>query len=267
MTDALGSGGSADTTEAERERLALWLGQMVAELAGQREDKLAELRAQAAHLAERFREAGEDRIARKLLLLTRPRASAGRRQEWLPLDHAILAIAVILLMWRDRLSVRGACRRLADRSIDRSWFLVFDSVVAARHRPTEHALYEQFRIWLRNHKSSISELNGLAKANGGVLPDADLPPHLLRAFLDAHAWFNWVNDRVPASKGPIRASFGNIRSGRPARAVGTREESPLLKPSQGARSSHPFAPTGRRGGSSCGRNKESRRLLCNGRPA
>jgi hypothetical protein len=207
MTDTDGSGSSADAREAERERLALWLGQMVSELAGQRGDELAELRAQAVALAQRFRDAGEDQIARKLLLVTRLRASAGRRQEWLPVDYAILATAVFLLMWREHISVRAACRRLADRSIDRSWFLVFDCVVAARHRPTEHALYEQFRIWLRTHKSSISELKDLAKANGGVLPDAGLPPHLLQALSDAHAWFTWVNERVPSIEGPNSRKF------------------------------------------------------------
>lgn len=120
MTDADGSDGGAEAREAERDRLAVWLGQMVAELAGERRDPLAELRAQAAELAKRFREAGEVRIAEKLLRLTRPRASAGRRQEWLDLDYALLATAVFLLIWRERLSARGACRRLADMSGDRS---------------------------------------------------------------------------------------------------------------------------------------------------
>jgi hypothetical protein len=202
MTNADSSGSSADAREAERERLALWLGQMVSELAGQRGDELAELRAQAAALAQRFRDAGQDQIARKLLLVTRPRASAGRRQEWLDLDYALLATAVFLLMWRERLSARGACRRLADMSGDRSWFLIFDKVVAARHRPTEHALYEQFRSWLGKHGSSIHELKGLAKANGGVLPDAGLPPRLLQALSGAYDWFNWVNERVPSIEGP-----------------------------------------------------------------
>ena len=120
MTDADGSDGGAEAREAERDRLAVWLGQMVAELAGERRDPLAELRAQAAELAKRFREAGEVRIAEKLLRLPRPRASAGRRQEWLDLDYALLATAVFLLIWRERLSARGACRRLADMSGDRS---------------------------------------------------------------------------------------------------------------------------------------------------
>jgi hypothetical protein len=187
---------------AEREQLALWLGQMVAELAGLRDDHLAELRAHAAELAKGFREAGEDRIAEKLLLLTRPRASRGRRQEWLDLDYALLANAVFLLMWRERLSARGACRRLADMTTDRSWLLVFDNVVAARHGPKEHALYEQFRTWLRKNGSSIKELKDLTKANGGVLPDADLPPHLLLALLNALAWFKWVDERIPKIEGP-----------------------------------------------------------------
>jgi hypothetical protein len=90
--------------------------------------------------------------------------------------------------------------------------LVFDKVVAARHRPTEHALYEQFRSWLRKHRSSINELNGLAKANGGVMPDAGLPPHLLQALADAYEWFKWVDERIPKIEGPYSRKLRERRA-------------------------------------------------------
>jgi len=103
-------------------------------------------------------------------------------------------------MEREDLSARGACERLADQTIDRTWLLVFDKVVAARHRPTAHALYEQFRLWLQSRGSSISELNSLRR--GRHFPVQAFPPHLAAAAADIKWWLEWLIQVTPTLMGP-----------------------------------------------------------------
>jgi len=109
-------------------------------------------------------------------------------------------------MEREDLSARGACERLADQTIDRTWLLVFDKVVAARHRPTAHALYQQFRLWLQSRGSSISELNSLRR--GRHFPVQAFPPHLAAAAADIKWWLEWLIQVTPTLMGPQATGTG-----------------------------------------------------------
>ena len=135
--------------------------------ADERENRLADLREEGTRLAERFRRAGEERIAKRLLDLMQPRRRRGRpREPTGPFYDLVLDVEVVFLMLEEGISAHAACKRLADPTYLRCVVLESERCVVTFRRWNAHALYERFRQRLRNQGLFISELNGLLRGAG-----------------------------------------------------------------------------------------------------